>query len=209
MIRVLVFSPVLALRAGLGALLSGDEEIDVLGEASSMEELSDLDGFDVIVLANSGEVLEQLQAQVADAEPPPALLLISDEVEGTEWLTELPLRAWGILPSDCSEEELLAAVHALHEGLIAGTAPLMQPVLGATPRLNVSQSDELLEELSPRESEVLQLLAYGLANKQIALQLGISEHTVKFHSSAIYSKLNVTNRTEAVGRGARLGLIVL
>ena len=102
-----------------------------------------------------------------------------------------------------------AAVHALHEGLIAGTPLLLQPVLGAVPALNLSGNDELIDELTPRENEVLQLLAQGLANKQIALRLGISEHTVKFHSSAIYSKLNVTNRTEAVGQGARMGLIVL
>jgi DNA-binding NarL/FixJ family response regulator len=209
MIRVLVFSTALALRAGLRALLSTDEDIEVLGEASGIEDLGELDGLDVIVVANSTGVLEQLQEQLAEAEPPPAMLLIDDDAEGAELLSELPLRAWGLLPSDCSEEELLAAVHALHEGLIAGTPPLMQPVLGAMPALGLSESDELLDELTPRENEVLQLLAQGLANKQIALQLGISEHTVKFHSSAIYSKLNVTNRTEAVGQGARMGLIVL
>jgi len=209
MIRVLVFSTALALRVGLRALLSADEDIEVLGEASSIEDLGELDGLDVIVLANSTGVLEQVQEQLAEAEPPPAMLLIDDDAEGAELLSELPLRAWGLLPSDCSEEELLAAVHALHEGLIAGTPPLMQPVLGAMPALGLSESDELLDELTPRENEVLQLLAQGLANKQIALQLGISEHTVKFHSSAIYSKLNVTNRTEAVGQGARMGLIVL
>lgn len=209
MIRVLVFSPALALRAGLRALLSVDEEIDVLGEASSVEELGELDGLDVIVLGNTGAILGQVEDQLTDAEPPPALLLISDETKGAELLAELPLRAWGILPSDCSEEELLAAVHALHEGLVAGTPPLMQPVLGAAAALDMKQGDDMLEELSPREGEVLQLIAHGLANKQIALQLGISEHTVKFHGSAIYSKLNVSNRTEAVRLGVRLGLIVL
>lgn len=209
MIGVLIFSPALALRAGLRALLSADEEIDVLGVASSVEELGELDGLDVIVLGNTGPILEQLEAALRDAEPPPALLVIGDEAEGTELLAELPLRAWGMLPSDCSEEELLAAVHALHEGLIAGTPPLMQPVLGAAPALNLGQSDEMMEELSPREAEVLQLIAQGLANKQIALQLGISKHTVKFHGSAIYSKLNVSNRTEAVRLGVQQGLIVL
>jgi len=63
--------------------------------------------------------------------------------------------------------------------------------------------------LTPRETEVLQLLAQGLANKQIALALGISEHTIKFHVSSIYAKLGVGNRTEAVRVGARQGLILL
>jgi DNA-binding NarL/FixJ family response regulator len=63
--------------------------------------------------------------------------------------------------------------------------------------------------LTERESEVLGLLAKGLANKQIAAALGISEHTVKFHVSSIYTKLNVTNRAEAVREGLRGGWIAL
>ena len=63
--------------------------------------------------------------------------------------------------------------------------------------------------LTDRESEVLGLLSKGLANKQIAAALGISEHTVKFHVSSIYTKLNVTNRTEAVREGLRGGWIAL
>jgi len=63
--------------------------------------------------------------------------------------------------------------------------------------------------LTEREVQVLDLLAAGLANKQIALQLGISEHTVKFHVSSIYTKLNATNRTQAVREGLRQGWIVL
>ncbi len=209
MIRVLVYSPALALRAGLRALLTADEEIDVVGEASSLEELSVLDGIDVIVLGSSGEVLEEVGGHLSDLEPPPALLLINDDIDSVEGLVELRLRAWGVLPSDCIEEELLAAVHALYHGLVTGSAPLIQPVLGFTPLPERLGDDNFEEALTPREEEVLHLLAQGLTNKQIALELGISEHTVKFHSSAIYAKLKVTNRTEAVRQGARLGLIVL
>ena len=63
--------------------------------------------------------------------------------------------------------------------------------------------------MTERELEVLDLLAAGLANKQIAVELGISEHTVKFHVSSIYTKLNATNRTQAVREGLRQGWIVL
>jgi len=69
--------------------------------------------------------------------------------------------------------------------------------------------EQLVEPLTEREAEVLQLLAQGLANKQIALTLSISEHTVKFHVSGIYAKLGATNRTEAVRLGVRQGLIIL
>ena len=67
----------------------------------------------------------------------------------------------------------------------------------------------MFETLTGREIEVLQYVAQGLANKQIGLAMGISEHTVKFHISSIYAKLGVSNRTEAVRRGVRLGLIAL
>ncbi len=66
-----------------------------------------------------------------------------------------------------------------------------------------------MEQLTARELQVLQLLARGLPNKQIALQLGISEHTVKFHVSSIYARLGVSSRTEAVRRGVQQGLVVL
>jgi DNA-binding NarL/FixJ family response regulator len=73
-----------------------------------------------------------------------------------------------------------------------------------------SDNEPLAEgPLTERESEVLGLLSRGLANKQIAVELGISEHTVKFHVSSIYQKLNVTNRTEAVRAGLRGGWIAL
>ncbi|MGH2349141.1 MAG: response regulator transcription factor, partial [bacterium] len=71
------------------------------------------------------------------------------------------------------------------------------------------EADVPVEELTPRELEVLQLLAEGLPNKGIARRLRISEHTVKFHITAIMSKLNTHSRTETVTRAARAGLILL
>jgi DNA-binding NarL/FixJ family response regulator len=69
--------------------------------------------------------------------------------------------------------------------------------------------EPLADPLTEREAEVLQRVAQGLANKQIAAALTISEHTVKFHVSAIYTKLGATSRTEAVRLGVRKGLIIL
>ena len=109
-------------------------------------------------------------------------------------------RVWGILPTDSSAEELNAAIHALSQGLIVGA-----------PHLLFEAESESIERgpLTERELEMLGLLAQGLANKQIAAELGISEHTVKFHVSSIYTKLDVTNRTEAVRAGLRGGWIAL
>jgi DNA-binding NarL/FixJ family response regulator len=85
----------------------------------------------------------------------------------------------------------------------------MKPLLFQHPDSERLAGEPLLEALTERENEVLQLLAQGLANKQIALALGISEHTVKFHISAIYAKLGANNRTEAVRLGVQRGLVIL
>jgi two-component system, NarL family, nitrate/nitrite response regulator NarL len=80
---------------------------------------------------------------------------------------------------------------------------------GALPSLRVPKGAGPLEALTPREAEVLQLVAAGLPNKLIAERLGISEHTVRFHLNAIFGKLDAHTRTEAVTRAARLGVIAL
>lgn len=207
MIRTVILASTPALRSGLRALLSADENIEVLAEGASLAELQDLDGVDVLIMAADDIPTQELRRVLAEAEPPPALLLLSEESTAARALAGLPVRAWGLLPPEASEEELIAAVSALHEGLMTASPALMQPLLGAANFLQ--ETDELVEELTTRELDVLQYLAQGFPNKQIALQLNISEHTVKYHSSAIYAKLGVTNRTEAVRRGARLGLIIL
>jgi DNA-binding NarL/FixJ family response regulator len=187
-------------------MLASSEEIEVVGEGASLSDV-ELEGVDVLLSAGEEAAPESWRASLADLEAPPALVLLTDEPQAMRALAALPLRAWAAVPTDASEEELLAGVMAAHQGLLAAAPALMQPLLG--PALELDEDEEDAEELTEREGEVLQLLAQGLANKQIALSLEISEHTVKFHVSSIYAKLGVTNRTEAVRRGARLGLIVL
>lgn len=81
----------------------------------------------------------------------------------------------------------------------------------ATGRAGASLSrpgvEQLIEDLTPREHEVLTLLADGLHNREIAERLGVSEHTVKFHLGAIFGKLGASTRTEAVQKGLRMGVI--
>lgn len=129
-----------------------------------------------------------------------AILFLRDEPFNIKLMMS-SARVWGILPLETSADELSAAIHALSQGLIVGTHPLL---FSSTEEEPLAQGP-----LTDREAEVLALLAKGLANKQIAVALKISEHTVKFHVSSIYTKLNATNRTQAVREGLRNGWIVL
>jgi DNA-binding NarL/FixJ family response regulator len=105
----------------------------------------------------------------------------------------------GLLQSNAPCEQIVQAIKSVASGLTVFDGAL------------VSQSGEETapEHLTPREAEVLQLLADGLANKDIAARLNISEHTIKFHIRSILGKLGVASRTEAVARGLRSGLIEL
>ena len=100
---------------------------------------------------------------------------------------------------------LVATLTAAARDLIIIDPPLAAPVLGARDPSSATP----VEDLTPRELEVLGLLAEGLPNKAIARRLGISEHTVKFHVNAVLGKLGAQSRTEAVVRATRLGLILL
>jgi len=190
-IRVLLNVSSPALRAGLRSLLSSDRTIKVVNDS-----LEDDQEADVVIASAS---LAPLLVNESDDSPSAAVLLLSDDPLNVRDLRRSS-RAWGILPTDTSAEELSAAVHALSQGLIVGPPAL----------LFESENEPLSQgSLTDREAEVLGLLSRGLANKQIAATLGISEHTVKFHVSSIYTKLNVTNRTEAMREGLRGGWIVL
>jgi DNA-binding NarL/FixJ family response regulator len=213
------------MRAGLSALLSGDDEIEVVGEYAALSgalRQDSLGGYtrdhgvaepDVIVLASlESSALPEIQEPdqvLVSQEMTPVLYLLGDEAVVEEIPFEEHSYAWGLLPLNSSAEEISAAVHALSEGLWVGSPAMLEQILKGRRMDTAQEAETLVEPLTERETEVLQLLAQGLANKQIAMALGISEHTVKFHVSAIYAKLGTTNRTEAVRVGIQKGLVLL
>ncbi|HSF82716.1 MAG TPA: response regulator transcription factor [Anaerolineales bacterium] len=215
MIRVVLVAPALALRAGLVALLSTSEEVEVIAEGAALADMLPLPAeADILLLAASSASLSELRNQLQTLEAVGVLFLVSDGHRATRLAAAgLSPRPWGILPLECSTEELMAALHALQEGLITGTPSLLEPLFirfsESEDRPGEALLDSPAESLTEREAQVLQLLAQGLANKQIAVSLGISEHTVKFHISSVYSKLGVASRTEAVRQGVRQGLVIL
>jgi DNA-binding NarL/FixJ family response regulator len=187
-IRVLLNVSSPALRAGLNALLSSDKTIRAVSSPDLLEDETEAD----VVIASASAVSLDESASAG-------ILFLSNEPLNVEEMKRA-YQAWGILPTEASAEELIAAIHAIAQGLVVGAPLLLFPseseTAGGGP-------------LTERETEVLGLLAKGLANKQIAASLGISEHTVKFHVSSIYTKLNVINRAEAVREGLRGGWIAL
>jgi len=205
-----VVSPVLAIRAGLKSWLEASQEVEVTWEAHSLAEANELPaGIDVLLLASLTDELHELERLLVEQPGELAVLLLTSSPEAGQELARLPVRAWGVLGEDSPAEELVAAIQAVHLGLLVGDPSLSRRAIS---RLLFAESNpalELVEPLTERELEVLQWLARGLANKQIASQLGISEHTVKFHVSSIYAKLRATNRAEAVRLGVQQGLILL
>lgn len=196
MIRVAIVASGMAMRVGLRQVVGSLPGVEIVAESGLV---ANLPPADVLVLA-SIELLPH-------AEVLPASLLISDDPQDALRLAQLPV--WGILPLETGEKELEAAIRALAQGLCVGAPSLLADFLPQHPGPAVDDTDLTANPLTGRESEILQLAAEGLANKQIGLALSISEHTVKFHLSAIYAKLGATSRTEAIRAGARRGLVTL
>ncbi len=202
--RVFVMAPTPMVRAGLRSMLEAADVV-VVGEAGSPAEsvpepsLSDAD----VLLVADEELLEETALAVAE-DGTQSLVLLSDDEGSASRLRDLSLRGWGIVPPDAPSEELGAAVAAAAQGLTVLPKALAEQLLAEPAAV-----EELSEPPTAREREVLGLLGQGFSNKMIARELHISEHTVKFHISSLYAKLGVSNRAEAVSRGARHGLISL
>jgi DNA-binding NarL/FixJ family response regulator len=206
MVQVYLFSPSPAVRLGLRALLEQAAGVQVSGEAASLEEANGA-RVDVLVYAPVYGSTVGIKLPETLIEGGIALLVLSEEIEAARAYAGLPLRAWGMLSPSASAEELAAAILAVNEGLVLLDAPAARKLISFSTAVDVEQ--DMLEALTERETEVLQLLAQGMTNKQIAARLVVSTHTVKFHIASIYGKLGAANRTEAVRVGLQKGLVML
>jgi two-component system nitrate/nitrite response regulator NarL len=136
----------------------------------------------------------------------PVLALVADEAAGEVALTA---GARGLLFRDVAPAPLVAGLLAVARGLTVFDPALQEVRASARGITSATQGAAGPDTLTPREREVLGLLAEGLSNKAIADRLSISEHTAKFHVNAVLAKLGVQRRTEAVVRAARMGLVTL
>ena len=209
MIRICVFGSNSLLLAGLVGILNCQSHLQVVG--------SFLDEPDPIFLEDCRAnllLLEQtnvanwhwLEQWMLTTNSKIAGILLIDSLT-TEKIDEyLSIDFRGFLPRLIDADEMIAAIDAVMAGLI-----VIHPELAIFNETSgaIAPHPQLEVYLTPRETEILQLLGTGLDNKAIASQLKISKHTVKFHLSSIFSKLDVSSRTEAVTLGLRRGLIEL
>jgi NarL family two-component system response regulator YdfI len=140
----------------------------------------------------------------------PVILLVDNP--GRRISEALPAGVRAVLPRNITSTEIAAAIEAVAAGLYVfhpsdiDSIPTLRPPSSETlPELG----EPIVEHLTPREIEVLQLLSAGLGNKEIAARLSISEHTAKFHVASIMGKLGAATRTEAVTLGIRHGLVMI
>jgi two-component system, NarL family, nitrate/nitrite response regulator NarL len=197
--RVVVIAEDPLARSGLAMLLAGDPRLVVIEQLAARDDLAgapaDVGVWDLGAGTAGSDLAGGLGAGV------PVICLLPDGDRASELISR---GARGLLPRDVDGARLRAAAFAVAEGLLVFDDAFAGEVLerGGTPLVTA-------ENLTPRELEVLELVAEGLSNKLIAVRLGISEHTAKFHVNAILTKLGVQSRTEAVVRAARLGLLSL
>lgn len=231
MTRVLVAATSPVVRAGLEALMRAAggagsavaAELEVVGsaagDAAAVADAVERLRPDVVLLEveRQGEgggsaTPAAVLAAVVPGETPrtsPATVLVADDADGPWAADALRSGARAVLPRGASAAEIVAAVEAASAGLVVLHPDLADALLPALPRAAPVPPPAGSQALTPREVEVLGMLAEGLPNKQIAPRLGITEHTVKYHIASIFAKLGASSRTEAVTIGARRGLVML
>jgi two-component system, NarL family, response regulator YdfI len=207
-IRVLVMASSPVVRAGLEAMLRADARFSLAEATNAMSATRLRAGNADVVLMEIVNIakLQSVLPGAAAADAPPTVLL-ADDLGRAELRRALHTGVRAVLPRNASAVEIAAAIEAVAAGLAVLSESDLDALLPAGPEVSSAVAPE--EPLSSREIEVLAMMAEGMANKEIAVRLNISEHTVKFHVSSILAKLSASSRGEAVARGVREGLIVI
>ena len=206
-IRILITDDHPVVRAGLGGMISGEPDFKVVGEAGDGKEAVAMTGElkpNVVLMDLRMPEMDGVTAigHIKGEYPDVQILVLTTYESDADILRAIETGATGYLLKDTPREELFGAIRLVAEGkspLAPGVATrLMQRMRG---------SEE--EGLSTREIEVLELVARGTSNKEIAKELWVSETTVKSHMLHIFDKLGVTDRTAAVTAALKRGIIRL
>jgi DNA-binding NarL/FixJ family response regulator len=205
--RVLTLAAYPTISYGLRAAVESDDAMSYAGNLNEWAELPEriADGDVGVILADIDWTADDLTDAGELAGLPPVLLLAEDADAGYQAFTA---GFRGVLLRDSVVEEMLAGIRALAAGL-AVVDPRILPLMQSQTAPGGAASTPPFEPLSPRETEVLDLIARGYPNKAIALELGISEHTVKFHVGSVLGKLNAASRSEAVAIAISQGMVTV
>jgi DNA-binding NarL/FixJ family response regulator len=196
MIRVLIVDDHAVVRRGLEQLIASAPDLEIVGSAADGEEAVRLAGEqtpDVILMDLSMPLLDGVEAtrRIIAATPGVHVVVLTSFDDQRRILDALSAGATGYLLKDAEPDAVLAAIRTAVEG----GSPL--DPRAARVLVDARRAQAPGRTLTPREEEVLRLLASGMANKQIARRLGITERTVKAHLTSVFQQLNVTDRTQA------------
>lgn len=205
--RVILTDDHKVVRDGLRWMLSGEEDVEIVGEAESGEMLIDLlasTQADVVLLDVRMPGMGGLDALavITAQNPDVSVIVLSMHDEPAYVRRAIESGAAGYLLKNANRAEILEALRSVHAGRAYVQAQLTGTLLNT-----ISGRERVASTLSPRELEVLSLVSRGFENKQIATELGISEATVKTHLKGVFVRLEASSRAEAVAIGLRLGII--
>jgi DNA-binding NarL/FixJ family response regulator len=214
LVRVLLVDDDKLMRAGLGAVLSSDATIEVVGEAgdgrAAVERVREL-GPDIVLMDVRMPDLDGISAtrEVLATRPDVKVVILTTFEEDDYIFGALSAGASGFLLKRTSPEELIGALHTVAAGDSLLSPPVTRRVIERMARepATDASSSELLDELTPREREVLELVARGLSNGEIATAFVIEESTVKTHVKRILMKLRLRDRVQAVIFAYETGLV--
>jgi DNA-binding NarL/FixJ family response regulator len=205
-IRVLIVDDHSVVRRGLRMFLEDDPAIDIIGEAADGEEavlLATESRPDVVLMDLLLPKLDGITAteRIRQALPDTQVIALTSVLEDASVVGAVKAGAIGYLLKNAEADELLSALHAAADGQVRLSPEASKRLMH---EVRAPQSPEVLTE---RETEVLRLVAKGKANKEIARELKVSEHTVKSHVHSVLAKLGVLSRTQAAMYAARIGLV--
>lgn len=203
-ISLLLVDDHFVVRSGLAASLELEDDLRIAGEADSGEEaLSSCEAVspDVVIMDLQLPGIDGIEAtrRICENDPDSRVLMFTTYARDDEILAALEAGASGYLQKSAGREELIGAIRAIHDGKTC-VAPDIEE------RLDALRAGPII---TTREREILQLVARGRANKEIATTLGIAEDTVKRHVSNVFRKFSVNDRAEATAEAIRRGIVRL
>jgi DNA-binding NarL/FixJ family response regulator len=213
-VRVVVVDDHPIFRQGFAALLASMEEMAVVGTAGDGRQALELvdtlgsDEIDVVVMDVQMPVLDGVEAtrRLAESHPDLRVIVLTMSEQDTTVLDAIQAGARGYLLKGAEPDEIRRAIATVASGGLVFGGDLAERVAGIFATASAASASQPFPQLSAREQEVLDLIAAGLSNQQIAARLFLSPKTVRNHVSAVITKLRATDRSEAIIRGRDAGL---